>query len=242
MVFAVYYRPDLREAALEFKKKYNAVELRCNDKFTHVFVFGGDGTLLEAIRRYPCVLDSVVVHLGLGRINFYRSTQLAIPVDDAVRRILENKYNVLELSTLDAGGCIVLNEISVYRREPGRMLNFAIRTDEGEVVGRADGIIVSTPHGTSGYVVSTFGPVVDYRADVIVVSFVAPYTLYLRPLVLASRSVEIETNEEAVLVCDGRAASTGRYFKIYKGQRRLRLAMFGEFQFLDRVAERLRSL
>ncbi|MCY0891478.1 MULTISPECIES: NAD(+)/NADH kinase [Pyrobaculum] len=242
MVFAVYYRPDLREAAWDFKRRYGAVDLSCNDKFTHVFIFGGDGTLLEAIRRYPCVLDSVVVHLGLGRVNFYRSAQLTIPVDDAVRRVLENNYDVLELSTLDAGGCIALNEVSVYRREPGKMLNFAIRTDEGEVVGRADGIIVSTPHGTSGYVVSTFGPVVDYRADVIVVSFVAPYTLYLRPLVLASKSVEIEINEETVLVCDGRAASTGRYFKISKGQRRLRLAVFGEFQFLDRVAERLRSL
>ena len=110
------------------------------------------------------------------------------------------------------------------------------------MVGRADGVIVSTPHGTSGYVVSTFGPIVDYRADVVVVSFIAPYTLFLRPLVLSSKYVEVETSEEAVALCDGRDGEEGRRFVIRRGDKTLRLAVFGEFNFLHRVMERLRSL
>jgi NAD+ kinase len=242
VVFAVYYRPDLRSLAEDFKRRYGAADLNCGSEFTHLFIFGGDGTLLEAIRKHPCALDLVVVHLGLGKVNFYRSARVTLSADEAVERISRGEYRVLELATLDVGGCIALNEVAIYRREPGRLLSFKIRSDEGEVMGRADGVIVSTPHGTSGYVVSTFGPVVDYRADVIVVSFVAPYTLYLRPMVLATDKIIVETAEEGVLICDGREARVGRVFEVARGRKRLRLAVFGDFQFLNRVAERLRSL
>jgi NAD+ kinase len=241
-VFAVYYRPDLRPLAEEFKSRYGAVDLTCRGELSHVFILGGDGTLLEALRRFPCVLDSVVVHLGMGRVNFYRSAEFTIPVEEAVEKIRRGEYRVLEFSTLEHNGCRALNEISIYRREPGRLLSFRMRTDEGEVVGRADGVIISTPHGSSGYVVSTFGPVVDYRAEAVVISFIAPYTLFLRPIVLVSSQVAVETAEDAVLVCDGRETRQGRSFLVRRGGRKLKLAVFGEFQFLHRVMERLRSL
>jgi len=238
----VYYRPDLRPLAEEFKSRYGAVDLTCRGELSHVFILGGDGTLLEALRRFPCVLDSVVVHLGMGRVNFYRSAEFTIPVEEAVEKIRRGEYRVLEFSTLEHNGCRALNEISIYRREPGRLLSFRMRTDEGEVVGRADGVIISTPHGSSGYVVSTFGPVVDYRAEAVVISFIAPYTLFLRPIVLVSSQVAVETAEDAVLVCDGRETRQGRSFLVRRGGRKLKLAVFGEFQFLHRVMERLRSL
>jgi NAD+ kinase len=241
-VFAVYYRPDLRPLAEEFKSRYGAVDLTCRGELSHVFILGGDGTLLEALRRFPCVLDSVVVHLGMGRVNFYRSAEFTIPVEEAVEKIRRGEYRVLEFSTLEHDGCRALNEISIYRREPGRLLSFRMRTDEGEVVGRADGVIISTPHGSSGYVVSTFGPVVDYRAEAVVISFIAPYTLFLRPIVLVSSQVAVDTAEDAVLVCDGRETRQGRSFLVRRGGRKLKLAVFGEFQFLHRVMERLRSL
>jgi NAD+ kinase len=188
------------------------------------------------------VLDSVVVHLGMGRVNFYRSAEFTIPVEEAVAKIRRGEYRVLEFSTLEHDGCRALNEISIYRGEPGRLLSFRVRIDEGEVVGRADGVIISTPHGSSGYVVSTFGPVVDYRAEAVVISFIAPYTLFLRPIVLVSSQVAVETAEDAVLVCDGRETRRGRGFLVRRGGRKLKLAVFGEFQFLHRVMERLRSL
>ncbi len=241
-MFAVYYRPDLRPLAEEFKNRYGAVDLSCGGELSHVFILGGDGTLLEALRRFPCVLDSVVVHLGMGKVNFYRSAEFTMPVEEAVEKVRKREYHVFEFSTLEHDGCRALNEISIYRREPGRLLSFRVRTDEGEVVGRADGVIISTPHGSSGYVVSTFGPVVDYRAEVLVISFIAPYTLFLRPLVLMSSQVTVETAEDAVLVCDGRETRHGKRFLVKRGEKRLKLAVFGEFRFLQRVMERLRSL
>jgi Predicted sugar kinase len=241
-VFAVYSRPDLKPLAEEFERKYGAIELNCGRQFTHVFILGGDGTLLEALRRFPCLLDAVVVHLGMGKVNFYRSAEFVVPIEEAVEKVEKGDYKVLEFSTIEYNGCRALNEISIYRREPGRLLSFKVSTDEGEVVGRADGVIISTPHGSSGYVVSTFGPVVDYRAEALVISFIAPYTLFLRPLVLVSNQVTVETGEEAVLVCDGRETRHGKRFVVKRGGKRLRLAVFGEFQFLNRVMERLRSL
>ncbi|MEZ0319828.1 MAG: NAD(+)/NADH kinase [Pyrobaculum sp.] len=241
-VFAVFYRPDLRHVAEVAMRKYGAVELSCSQRFTHVFILGGDGTLLEAARRYPCVLDSVVVHLGMGRVNFYRSADISIPLEEAVSRVSRGEYKVVELSTLRLGNCIAVNEISIFRRELGKLLSFRVATAEGQVVGRADGVLVSTPHGTSGYVASTFGPVVDYRLDAVVVSFIAPYTLFLRPLVLSSKYVEVEAAEDAVALCDGRGGEEGRRFVIGRGDKTLKLAVFGEFNFLSRVMERLRSL
>ena len=86
-MFAVFYRPDLRHVAEAAMRKYGAVELDCSRRLTHVFILGGDGTLLEAVRSHPCVLDSVVVHLGMGRVNFYRSADFSIPLDEAVGRV-----------------------------------------------------------------------------------------------------------------------------------------------------------
>ncbi|WP_187146723.1 NAD(+)/NADH kinase [Pyrobaculum neutrophilum] len=241
-MYAVFYRPDLKPLAEDFMRRYGAVELDCRGSYSHVFILGGDGTLLEALRRHPCLLDAVVVHMGLGRVNFYRSSDAPLSIEEAVGRVERGDYGVLEFSTLVYGDCTALNEFSIYRREMGRLLSFRLESDGGELEGRADGVIVSTPHGASGYVVSTFGPVVDFRAEVVVISFIAPFTLYLRPLVLSAGRVLVETSEDAVLVCDGRESRPGRRFEIRRGDRRLRLAVFGEFRFLNRVLERLRSI
>ncbi|MFN3803768.1 MAG: NAD(+)/NADH kinase [Pyrobaculum sp.] len=240
-MYAVYYRPDLEKVAEEVKAKYGMADFRCGGDFTHVFILGGDGTLLEALHQLPCILDSTVVHLGMGEVNFYRSAKF-VTIEDAVTHIEGGRYRVVELSTLESINCVALNEVAVYRREPGRLLKFRVAIDEGGLEGRADGIIISTPHGTSGYVASTFGPIVDYRAPVLVISFVAPYTLFLRPLVTTADSVKVETREEAVLVCDGRGRAVGRNFVVRPGGKKLRLAIFDNFNFLERVAERFRSL
>lgn len=241
-MFAVYYRPDLKGAAEELKRRLGAVDLSCDEEFSHVFILGGDGTLLYAIREFPCVLDAVVVHLGMGSVNFYRSASPGTPLDEIVSSIASGNYRVVELPTLACGECTALNEVLIHRAEPGRPLRFRLVTDEGELAGRADGVIVSTPQGALGYAVSALGPAVDYRADVIVVSFAAPFTLYLRPLVLASDSVVVETADSSVLVCDGRVAGSGTRFEVRRGSRRLRLAVVGRLRYLDRVLERLKSL
>lgn len=240
-MFGVYARPDLSDIAAFLKKNFEMADFHCGGAFSHVFIVGGDGTLLEAVRRFPCIFDTVVVHLGLGRVNFYRSAPPNLSHREVVEKIKRGDYGVVEFSTLETSSCVVINEVAIYRREPGRLMNFRVLTDEGEMAGRADGVIVSTPQGTTGYVASTFGPVVDYRSDVVVVSFIAPYTSFLRPLVLTAGRVSIQTVEDAVLVCDGKVTSTGRYFEVKKGGRRLRLAVVGSFNYLNRVLERLRS-
>ncbi|MFN7105869.1 MAG: NAD(+)/NADH kinase [Pyrobaculum sp.] len=240
-MYAVYYRPDLKKFAEEVKAKYGMADLYCGGNFTHVFILGGDGTLLEALHQFPCLLDSIVVHLGMGSVNFYRSARFTT-IEDAVAHIEGGRYKVLELSTLESMGCVALNEVAVYRKEPGKLLKFRVAIDEGELEGRADGVVISTPHGTSGYIASTFGPIVDYRSPVLVISFVAPYTLFLRPLVTTAGRIDVETREEAVLVCDGRGMAVGRNFVVRLGEKKLRLAIFDNFNFLNRVRERLRSL
>ncbi len=241
-MFGVYARPDLVDVATFLKNKHKMYDFHCGEFFSHVFIVGGDGTLLEAVRRVPCIFNTIVIHLGLGRVNFYRSAPPTLPLENIVEKIESGQYKIIELMTLETSNCVAVNEISIYRREPGRLMSFKIVTEEGELVGRADGVIVSTPQGTTGYVISTFGPVVDYKSPVVVISFIAPYTSFLRPFVLSTTRVLVETREDSVLVCDGRINSISREFEIRRGDRRLKLAVVGEFNFLNRVFERLRSV
>jgi NAD+ kinase len=242
-VIALAYRSDLADFAAKLKSLLGASELDCSAGRPDVtVVVGGDGTLLEAIHRHPCVLDSLVVHVGGGRINFYRTTRIGeASLEEVARRVLSRDLNVVELPTIDAGGCTAVNEVVIRNADYRKLLSFRITASAPIIGGRADGIIVSTPQGSAGYAVSTWGPVVDYRLEAFVISFIAPYTLYLRPLVVPQEPLEISTAQEAELTCDGYGGLRGRSFTIKKGARRLRLAVFGEYDYYDRVLSRLLS-
>mgnify|MGYP001770632481 FL=1 len=241
-MIAIAYRSDLADFAAKLKSLLGASELDCSNNPDVTVVVGGDGTLLEIVHRYPCVLDSLVVHVGGGRINFYRATRIGeMPLEEMARRILSRDLDVVELSTIDAGGCIAVNEVVIRNVDYKKLLTFKITSSSPIISGRADGVIISTPQGSAGYAVSTWGPIVDYRLEAFVISFIAPYTLYLRPLVVPQEPLEISTAQEAELACDGYGGLRGRSFIVRKGARKLRLAIFGEYDYYDRVLSRLLS-
>jgi len=242
-VIAVVYRGDLADIAKRLRSLLGASELDCSaDRPDLTVVVGGDGTLLEAIHKHPCVLDSLVVHIGGGRINFYRTTRIGeMALEEVARRVLARDMNVVELPTIDAGGCTAVNEVVIRNVDYRKLLSFRITGAAPIISGRADGVIVSTPQGSPGYAVSAWGPVVDYRLEAFVISFIVPYTLYLRPLVVPQEPLEISTAQEAELTCDGYGGLRGRSFSIRRGARRLRLAIFGEYDYYDRVLSRLLS-
>jgi len=241
-VIAIAYRSDLADFAAKLKSLLGASELDCADRPEITVVIGGDGTLLETIHGHPCVLDSLLVHVGGGRINFYRSTRIGeMSLEEMARRILSRDFDVVELPTIDAGGCTAVNEVVIRNADYRKLLTFKITGSMPIISGRADGVIISTPQGSTGYAVSTWGPIVDYRLEAFVISFIAPYTLYLRPLVVPQEPLEIATSQEAELACDNYGGIRGRSFSVRRGARRLKLAVFGEYDYYDRVLSRLLS-
>ncbi|MBP1449920.1 MAG: NAD(+)/NADH kinase [Thermoproteus sp.] len=238
-MIALLYREDLKDVGIRLMRMLNAEELSCSRQPDITVIVGGDGTLLNALHRYPCVVDSLVVHVGSGNVNFYRSVRIGeMPLEEIAERISAEDFNVVEFSTIDAGHCLAVNEV-VARSIDRRLLAFKISSGSLSLSGRADGVIISTPQGSTGYILSTFGPVVDYRIPAFVISFIAPYTLYLRPLVVPQEPVLVETLQDAEISCDGYDERRSRRFVVKLGKRKLRLAVFGEYDYHKRVLNRL---
>jgi NAD+ kinase len=139
-----------------------------------------------------------------------RSTEL----EDGVRLALAGEIDVMELPALAATGAegegVALNDVSFHRRANGRVAELAYSV-EGEELGevRCDGLVVSTPAGSTGYNLANGGPVLAWGVEGFIVSFIAPHTLTARSLVVAPDDRLEVTNrsrtDEVDVITDGRS-------------------------------------
>lgn len=185
-----------------------------------VLSLGGDGTVLRAVG----LLDGApvpVLGVNLGRLGYLteiEADQLEVALDrylagsDLGHWHLDERM-MLAVSITDPAGRQVgswraLNEAVVEKRESGRTVSLLVRIDGERFTSyAADGLIVSTPTGSTAYSLSARGPVVSPKHRAILVTPVAPHMLFDRSLVLdPSETVEIEVLEghAASVVVDGR--------------------------------------
>jgi NAD+ kinase len=207
-------------------------------------VLGGDGTMLRAFHEY---LGRGVPVLGVnfGRFGFLASMQ-PDELEEGLRRVLSGDYVVIDLPTLEfehAGGCdVAVNDVVVASAELGRLieLEWAIG---GEPLGTVpcDGIIMATPSGSTAYNLSNNGPVLMWGIDAMAVSFVAPHSLKVRPLVVPrGRDVVVMPRSEAsdlALVADGRRVgdvTPGEAVSVRLGEAKSLLATLPDATFLTR--------
>jgi NAD+ kinase len=152
-----------------------------------VVVLGGDGTMLRALRAY---LGSGVPVLGVnfGRVGFLSSVQ-PHDLEAGLARAFSGDLEVVELATLEvengAESHVAVNDVVVTSGELGRMVELEWAVG-GEDLGRVpcDGIICSTPSGSTAYNLSNGGPVLMWGIDAMATTFVAPHSLHARPLVV----------------------------------------------------------
>jgi NAD+ kinase len=178
-------------------------------------VFGGDGTMLEALRDYAGT-GTPVFTFNFGAVGFLATVERE-ELPDGIRRVLEGDFDTMPLPTLviepAAGRRIAVNDIAFLRRSGSRVAQLAYLIG-GEEVGRArcDGLVVSTPVGSTGYNLANGGPVMAWGVEGYVVSYVAPHTLTARTLVAGASDVLVVRNlsrEEPVDVeTDGRRVCT----------------------------------
>ncbi|HEY6780152.1 MAG TPA: NAD(+)/NADH kinase [Thermoleophilaceae bacterium] len=176
-------------------------------------VLGGDGTILSTLGRFAD-RDVPVFALNYGAIGFLATVE-ADDLDAGVRRALTGDFDVLDLPALIVragdGEELAMNDISFHRRRNGRVAEVGFSV-AGETLGavRCDGLVVSTPAGSTGYNLANAGPVLAWGVEGYVVSFIAPHTLTARALVVAPGDVLEVTNlskDEAIdMTTDGRDA------------------------------------
>lgn len=158
---------------------------------------GGDGTILRAI-TYVKDLEIPIVGINTGRLGFLATIPIN-NIESAMNRIFQGQYRISERSllslTTDSEDAVfdlnfALNEITVSRKNTTSMISIETwLNDEFLTSYWADGLIVSTPTGSTGYSLSCGGPVIMPEADSLVLTPIAPHNLNARPLVISSKRV-----------------------------------------------------
>jgi NAD+ kinase len=151
-------------------------------------VMGGDGTILTALREYANT-GVPVFAVNFGEVGFL-ATLDPDGLDEDFDRAFNGDFETMELPGITvgrpSGTWTAMNDISVHRKPGFRVADLAYALT-GEEIGRVrcDGLVVSTPQGSTGYNLANGGPVLAWGVAGFVVSFIAPHSLTARALVVA---------------------------------------------------------
>lgn len=219
-----------------------------------VIVLGGDGTLLAAARIFATV-DTPILSVNLGYLGFLTEVRLG-----DLYATLENwcagchtldERAMLHAELWRAGAEIAsfeaLNEVVVSKGDIARMGDFAVELDGRSVASfRADGVIVSTPTGSTAYTLAANGPILTPNVDAMVVTPICPHLLTLRPIVVrgdASLTVRVEgVPDVALLTIDGQQKvelRRGDEIRCCRSRHSVKLIRLGESGFFDALRSKL---
>jgi len=218
-----------------------------------VLVLGGDGTLLRAAElARPALVP--VLGINLGRVGFLAEAD-PDDLDAALDAVVHMDYRVEERMTLDAavslddvelGRSWALNEVSVEKDTRGGILEVVLEVDARPLSGfGCDGVLVSTPTGSTAYAFSAGGPVMWPDTEALLVVPSNAHALFAGPLVVSPDStVAIEVDgggPDAVLCCDSRrtvAVPAGARVEVVRGVRPVRLVRLHAAPFTDRLVRK----
>ena len=188
----------------------------------YVISMGGDGTFLKAAVRVG-IKSIPLIGINMGRLGFLADV-LPGEVETALQAVLEGNYNIEEHTAIqistnggDFDGChYALNDIAVLKRDIASMIGIHTSIDGSFLVNyQADGLIVSTPTGSTAYSLSNGGPIIVPQTRTLCLTPVAPHSLNIRPIVISDSStvtLEVESRSHNYLV-----AVDGRSYTMHEG-------------------------
>ena len=188
---------------------FNSYETLKN-KSDFLLSIGGDGTLLKAV-TYVRESEIPIMGINTGRLGFISSIS-ADQIDDAITDILKGNYKINERTLLELSSDknlfkeknFALNEVAVSKKDTSSMIRIdAYVDDEFLNTYWADGLVVSTPTGSTGYSLSCGGPIIMPGTNNIIITPNAPHNLNVRPIVIDDNSViklKVEDRDQLALV------------------------------------------
>ncbi|MCL4160344.1 UNVERIFIED_CONTAM: hypothetical protein GTU68_011693 [Idotea baltica] len=249
------------EASYYNKIKNNSQNIvKCNtfikldNSYDLLISIGGDGTILRAI-TYVKKLDIPIVGINTGRLGFLATIQTD-DIEDSFDNILNMNYKISERSLLSIETIpensnikninFALNEIAVSRKNTTSMITVETKLNNEYLTSYwSDGLIISTPTGSTGYSLSCGGPVITPDAKSLVLTPIAPHNLSARPLVIPdSTQIELKVSgrEDHFLVSlDSRIATlhNSAIIKIKKASFTIKMIELKEESFLDTLRKKL---
>ncbi len=177
----------------------------CSD-YDFVFVIGGDGTILRTAKVFA-PFEIPVFGLNIGRLGFLSQLNQS-EIEPAVDKILNNEFKVEKRLMLKTQDMLALNDFVIKGVTASRTGRFRLKINDKFVCEYiADGMIISTPTGSTAYGLSAGGPVLYPMIDALVVVPICPHTLTARPLVIPSTEkisiFSIDNNYSFNLAVDG---------------------------------------
>jgi NAD+ kinase len=250
----------LSESLIEFKSSFNS-ELNSSSFMDHISLaaksdiivsIGGDGTMLHT--AYDARKSNTpMLGVNFGKLGFLAEFDIN-SIDDFIKNLKKKKYIIEERIALEAvckkspeTELYSINDLVIDKGRWPKMIELTVTVDDDYVTRfSADGIIIATPTGSTGYSLSTGGPIVSPKADVITMSPIAPHTLTMRPLVLDSRQrikIRVDSPHTTVQVnCDGQRVN---YFEppvdleVYKSKDPIRLVHASSTNYFDILRKKL---
>lgn len=235
----------------ERKEGYTDID-KVPDETDCVIVLGGDGTLLQAATDLG---DKDIPFLGinLGTLGFLAEVNVS-DIEDALDKLIAGEYEIENRMMLygrsfsgeeEKDNARALNDIVITRKGSLEIINFNIYVN-GQFLHKyhADGIIVATPTGSTGYNLSAGGPVVEPKANLILISPICPHSMQNRSIVLSPEdtvTIEIERSrdgeeQEVEAIYDGShkvSLRTGDKVIIKKSQKTTGIVKLSQVSFLE---------
>lgn len=220
------------------------------DRFADVIIsFGGDGTMLTAARLF---LNSNIPIMGVnfGKLGFLAEFD-ANEMEATLSSILTGEYIIEDraMAEVVVGGetLYALNDFVIQRKNFARMITVRAYVDGNLIADyRADGLIVSTPTGSTAYSLSCGGPIIAPSCSVFCITPVSPHSLTLRPLVVPDTSeISVEIISEAhdiQLVADGqvtRPVKDGEQIVIRRSAEEVKLVRQANSSYYDLLKQKL---
>ena len=212
------------------------------DGFDFVFVIGGDGTILKTARFYA-KFQTPVFGINLGRLGFLSQSSKE-DLEKSVDKILEGEFIVEERIMLQSGNYTALNDFVLKCSSMGRTSKFILKINGKPVCDYlADGIIISTPTGSTAYGLSAGGPVLTPSLEAFVIVPICPHTLTARPLVISDNekiTVCVDEAKEHYLYADGQENILfNKEINIEKSTLKVKLALLENSDFYSVLSDKL---
>lgn len=173
-----------------------------------VITVGGDGTVLRTLNK----CDVPVLGVNMGKLGFLSEVEIG-EVEKSIHKLVRGEYKIeeterisVEVNGRNVGDCI--NEVVIHTNKISKIRKFGLYISDNFIDNiAADGMIVATPIGSTSYAYSTGGPILSPKLNAMVVTYIAPFTVKIRPMVVSEgETVSVNLrgkDQDCLLIFDG---------------------------------------
>lgn len=206
---------------------------------------GGDGTFLQTANRVGRK-QIPILGVNMGRLGFLADVT-PTDIESCLRSLAEEDYAVESRAVIEvASGMYALNDVAILKRDSASMISIRVHIN-GEYLTtyQADGLIISTPTGSTAYSLSNGGPIIVPGTGVLLMTAVAPHSLNIRPIVIpdsAEITLDVESRSHSFLVAvDGRSekCKEGTRITLRRAPYNIRVVKRSGMQYFSTLREKM---